>query len=332
MYEELLKQLEALRKRVENLETQERTIAAGSVTGAMLADDAITNAKAANMAQSTIKGRTSGAGTGDPSDLTAAQAATIIAEADTLLEANGSVTGATTNPQVFTRNVIVPWIDSPLLDATNGNHFNQNNGSIPTGWTQADASQATNTNAAYGFWYIVGSAGDAAWKYRLQSPFTIESLSVNAWKSFLVGPLLVREGAYTADINHYFGIYRNNAGAIDENTFVRLNLNWSAASSIWQVRGEHKDGTTQTNGAYFPLSRLFTRPFSARIAMQNNTNKNVQIYVGDTPFLPLQMGLHGGAVGSGVTWGQVWWQLHSTRGAGPDDRLLIGGIDYSNDS
>lgn len=41
-------------------------------------NDTITNAKMANMAESTIKGRASGAGTGDPTDLTAAQVLTIL--------------------------------------------------------------------------------------------------------------------------------------------------------------------------------------------------------------------------------------------------------------
>jgi hypothetical protein len=42
------------------------------------ADNSITNAKLADMAQSTIKGRAAGAGTGDPTDLTAAQATAIL--------------------------------------------------------------------------------------------------------------------------------------------------------------------------------------------------------------------------------------------------------------
>lgn len=41
-------------------------------------DGAVTNAKAADMAQSTIKGRAAGAGTGDPTDLTATQATAIL--------------------------------------------------------------------------------------------------------------------------------------------------------------------------------------------------------------------------------------------------------------
>jgi hypothetical protein len=45
---------------------------------ATIANDAVTNAKAANMAAATIKGRAVGAGTGDPTDLTANQASTIL--------------------------------------------------------------------------------------------------------------------------------------------------------------------------------------------------------------------------------------------------------------
>lgn len=41
-------------------------------------NDVVTNAKSANMAQSTIKGRAVGAGTGDPTDLTATQATAIL--------------------------------------------------------------------------------------------------------------------------------------------------------------------------------------------------------------------------------------------------------------
>jgi len=53
----------------------------GSGTGsfaATIANDAVTNAKAANMTQSTIKGRAAGAGTGDPTDLSVAQVKTIL--------------------------------------------------------------------------------------------------------------------------------------------------------------------------------------------------------------------------------------------------------------
>ncbi len=53
----------------------------GDVTGSAsltIADEAVTNAKLAHMPQDTIKGRTSGAGTGDAKNLTAAEVRTII--------------------------------------------------------------------------------------------------------------------------------------------------------------------------------------------------------------------------------------------------------------
>jgi hypothetical protein len=61
--------------------------AGGSLT-AIVIDASLANAKLANMAQATIKGRASGAGTGAPVDLTAAQVNTILAD----LLADGSVT------------------------------------------------------------------------------------------------------------------------------------------------------------------------------------------------------------------------------------------------
>lgn len=57
--------------------TGDVTAAAGS-NATTIANDAVTNAKAANMAQSTIKGRAAGAGTGDPTDLTPAQVNAIL--------------------------------------------------------------------------------------------------------------------------------------------------------------------------------------------------------------------------------------------------------------
>jgi len=57
----------------------------GSGTGsfaATIANDAVSNAKLANMAQATIKGREAGSGTGDPVDLTATQARTALGLGD----------------------------------------------------------------------------------------------------------------------------------------------------------------------------------------------------------------------------------------------------------
>jgi hypothetical protein len=53
-------------------------VPAGAIGTTQLADDAVTNAKLANMVQATIKGRADAAGTGDPTDLTAAQVKAIL--------------------------------------------------------------------------------------------------------------------------------------------------------------------------------------------------------------------------------------------------------------
>lgn len=225
-----------------------------------------------------------------------------------------------------------PSSDFPLIDPTNGNHLNDNTATFPADWTQADSPQTTATNEVKGFWSIIGSSGNAAWKYQKQTPFNIESLSVNAYKSFHLGPIYIKESLPTADLNYYLGIYRNNAGAIDENTFIRININWSSASSIWQARAERKDGTTQTNGTYYTLPRAPIGQLWARVALRNSTNKDVFGYIGSTPYHLMHMQLMNATVGAGVTWGQVWWQFHMSRGTGPDDRIMIGGYDYSDNT
>lgn len=139
------------------------TILAGSVTNAMLA----------NMAQSTIKGRTAGAGTGVPVDLTVAQVKTILALASTDLsdftEATQDVVGAFL---VGSGLVVVTYNDAgnvdtvslgnttkriPLLlnaaetpDGTGaGNNAPQPKKIVSTGAQTANAPKATETVWAF---------------------------------------------------------------------------------------------------------------------------------------------------------------------------------------
>lgn len=58
--------------------TSDVTASGPGAAAATIANDAVTNAKSANMAQATIKGRAAGAGTGDPTDLTGTQATAIL--------------------------------------------------------------------------------------------------------------------------------------------------------------------------------------------------------------------------------------------------------------
>jgi hypothetical protein len=93
-------------------------------------NDAITNAKLANMATATIKGRTT-AGTGDPEDLTAAQVRTIIDSDNLYWKTTGTstLTGSTTiasgtNTLAFTytgTGTTIPYTITPTITATGNN-------------------------------------------------------------------------------------------------------------------------------------------------------------------------------------------------------------------
>jgi hypothetical protein len=92
-FDALFENDQALQDRIEDLEETVDSLESGSgitaLTGdvtasgsgsvaATIANDAVTNAKAANMAEARIKGRAAGAGTGDPTDLTGTQATAIL--------------------------------------------------------------------------------------------------------------------------------------------------------------------------------------------------------------------------------------------------------------
>jgi hypothetical protein len=82
------------------------TLGFGTVATAGIADDAVTNPKLANMAQATIKGRASGAGTGDPTDLTASQARAIIGSLLAVTTYDSGASG-THNFNADTKSIIV---------------------------------------------------------------------------------------------------------------------------------------------------------------------------------------------------------------------------------
>jgi hypothetical protein len=109
------------------------TLGFGTVATAGLADDAATNAKLANMAEATIKGRAAGAGTGDPTDLTAAQVRAIIGSSGATLNVNTTTTGNVGTGEDTLASYTVP---AGQL-ATNGD----------TLWFEAFGTMAANANS-----------------------------------------------------------------------------------------------------------------------------------------------------------------------------------------
>lgn len=95
----------------------------GSVTTATIADNAVTNAKLADMAAARIKGRAVGAGTGDPTDLTPDQAQAILDTATTPYlktgaTAGGVLGGTYPNPSFAVDMATQAELDAHLNDTT----------------------------------------------------------------------------------------------------------------------------------------------------------------------------------------------------------------------
>lgn len=109
------------------------TLGFGTVATAGLADDGVTNAKLANMTEATIKGRAAGAGTGDPTDLTAAQVRTIIGSS-----------GATLNVNTTTVGNVGTGEDTLASYTVTANQLNANGDTL---WFEAFGSMAANANS-----------------------------------------------------------------------------------------------------------------------------------------------------------------------------------------
>lgn len=110
----------------------QRAALAGDVTASAgsnaltIANDAVTNVKAADMAADTIKGRANGAGTGDPTDLTAAQVKTILSQTPgdftPTVSTTVNVDSSSAIGSYFTRNgVYVEYYFTVTVNCTNTN-------------------------------------------------------------------------------------------------------------------------------------------------------------------------------------------------------------------
>lgn len=147
----------------------------GTIATAGIANDAVTNAKLADMAQDTIKGRTSGAGTGDPVDLTAAQVATIVAAAvaSALGIAGGKYTPTLTNVANLDastafearwirigNNIFVTGLVQP--DATTVGVLCQLGISLPVASNLGVSSDLAGVSAATAVQQAAGIVGDTA--------------------------------------------------------------------------------------------------------------------------------------------------------------------------
>jgi len=235
----------------------------------------------------------------------------------------------------FSRNLVAPWYDFPLSSlTTDAEHFNDNTSTYPSQWTEVDAAFATDTNDIYGFWHFVGTSGETSWKYRKQMSFSMESIGSGNRRSFVWGPILFRDTQATADVDYYFGIYRDNgAGTIDETVFTRVRFNWNSGGARWRVRGEYATGSGTNAGAWFELSQY---PIASPLFFRNvaeyeatDTGELTRNYFGLNPY-PLTMTILQSTGTAGVTWNNAWVQVQMSRAGGNSDILWIGGLNITD--
>lgn len=203
----------------------------------------------------------------------------------------------------------------------------------PTEWTEATAAFVRNVNTTRpSAWYLLSQNGATPWVYKVQTSITLESISASSYGRFIVGPFWMRDGKYSANLGYRFGMYRNNAGAIDTTTYIRVYVLWNSASSQWEFYGEEKDGSA-AHATASPLVMTFplVQPLYFSFAVRNHASKQARadIFVGDTLEIAAITSLLDQAPTSAPTWGQVWLQYEQTaRGAGVQDYVFIGATDY----
>lgn len=228
------------------------------------------------------------------------------------------------------RVVEAAWYDYPLIDSAGASgvasHFRDNTSTYPAGWTEADAPPTTNTDDKYSFWLIGGNSTNTAWDYRRQTSINLESQTANNFTTFMVGPILIKDGRFTADLNYYFGIYRNNAGAIDTGTYSRARIWWDSANSLWKIIGEERDGSV-AHSTTVTIHQDPLIPLYVAFTVQNAAAKATRQLFGASPVVGAMRTLSHSPT-TPPTWGQMWVRFHQDRGAGLSDRLRVGALDY----
>lgn len=185
------------------------TTQASIVGAAGLAANAITNAKLAQMAQSTLKGRASGAGSGDPVDLTADQLVAIIAEAAAALTAIGGMVSGPTGT-----NTIGLLVNLPTGSSSAGVLINNvDNGS--SGGPSVEIRMNTNaTTPAAGFLRIYGKNFQAN----------------DIWPDSSAVPGVLRVGNATATATDLAGtVIGSQASALDQKDVIEEVTDYAAA-------------------------------------------------------------------------------------------------------
>jgi hypothetical protein len=268
--------------------------------------DSISNAKLSNMAEATIKGRAAGAGTGDPTDLTAAQVKTILDFDEAAQDAvGGIVQSSTTITAVYTDagpSIVLHVTPGSLgtgalsfdpatqteLDAHTGDTSDAHDASaisvVPFGSIAATDVQAALEEIVSegGGGYSDEQAQDAVGGI-MQSSTTIAVVYTDATPTIIhhILPLALTTGLYAADSVTYPKIQNvsTNSIVLGRFTIGTGDIEELTGANVWTLLASTLGGVAQgdviiaTSGTAFDNLAPGTAAGKALVADPNATNK-----------------------------------------------------------
>jgi hypothetical protein len=198
--------------------TGDVTASAGS-NATTIANDAVTNAKLANMATATIKGRTT-AGTGDPEDLTPAQARTVIGVSPALVVSDTAPTTPVDGQQWLglTSEILFVWSATKNKWIVADANFDSDAAFYINSVEVADTQslEIGVRNAINNFVY--GCKQDGIWD-------SIKASCILAGARTLTGALVPLKGAAPTNFNFVSGDYNRVTGLVGDGSTKYLNSN-----------------------------------------------------------------------------------------------------------
>jgi hypothetical protein len=232
------------------------------------------------------------------------------------------------------------FFDYELNDATYGSHFDDNDSSYPSGWTEEDAPAQTNTDRYEGFWYLHGNSGNTAWNYTKPiTDWVSPSHFTNSdWISFQYGPIFFRNPMIDGDLRYNFRLYPsfNSGTEIDEDIYMEVSFRWNygttglnghwAPYAAWSFGGPG----TYYNEANLPSISHLSQPYWVRFSVHCDNDGKLKMYVGNNPFPDMQTMLlldYASSPSSpAFIFGDPWLGISMERdNVGISDRIMIGG-------
>lgn len=231
----------------------------GSVTGFTIAADSITNTELANMAQATIKGRASGAGTGDPTDLTANQVSTILDAATDPFVRTSDLPGAGVSDLDDLSDVIITAPTTGEVLKYNGSNWVND-----TDATGGGGGGIDTTTAAYGSRPAAGNAGDLFFP---DNGVYLDRDTGSVWQSW--GPIF----PLTPPIDGDFA-WVNQGSTVKDTTTGAINLNAYGLGGNWRARVKTMPATPFTVTAWFRTMFVGTASQAAGLCFRNSGTDN----------------------------------------------------------